>query len=88
MPNDNRRSRPFGTIAWAEDTTRSQQEYFWALAVNAFVAVTGRDWFTHLEMAGDLDEVNFWQPTAAGAFQAIDSGGLFLFKLHARTTLS
>ncbi len=50
--------------------------------MNAFVAVTDRDWFTHLQAAGDLDEVNFWQPSAAGAFRAIDSGGLFLFKLH------
>jgi len=50
--------------------------------MNAFVAVTDKDWFTHLQAAGDLDEVNFWQPSAAGAFQALDSGGLFLLKLH------
>ena len=50
--------------------------------MNAFVAVTDKDWFTHLQAAGDLDEVNFWQPSAAGAFQALDSGAPFLFKLH------
>ena len=50
--------------------------------MNAFIAVTDKDWFTHLQAAGDLDEVNFWQPSAAGAFQALDSGGPFLFKLH------
>src|SRR5438034_750534 len=50
--------------------------------MNAFVAVTDKDWFTHLRAAGDLDEVNFWQPSAAGAFQALDSGAPFLFKLH------
>jgi len=48
----------------------------------AFVAVTDKEWFAHLQVAGDLDEVNFWQPSAAGAFQALEPGGLFLFKLH------
>ena len=50
--------------------------------MNAFVAVTDKDWFTHLQADRNLDEVNFWQPSAAGAFQALDSGGPFLFKLH------
>jgi hypothetical protein len=50
--------------------------------MNAFVAVADKEWFIHLQRAGDLDEVNFWQPSAAGAFQVLDPGGLFLFKLH------
>src|SRR5438093_4965220 len=39
--------------------------------MNAFVAVTDKDWFTHLQAAGDLDEVNFWQPSAAEHFKRL-----------------
>jgi putative restriction endonuclease len=50
--------------------------------VNAFVAVTDRKWFEQLRLAGTLDEVNFWQPSAGGSFRALMPGELFLFKLH------
>jgi putative restriction endonuclease len=50
--------------------------------VNAFVAVTDREWFEQLRLAGTLDEVNFWQPSAGVSFRALRPGELFLFKLH------
>ncbi len=50
--------------------------------MNAFVAVTDKEWFEQLRLAGALDEVNFWQPSAGGPFRALNPGELFLFKLH------
>lgn len=50
--------------------------------VNAFVAVTDKDWFDLLSRTPGLDEVNFWQPSADHAFKALRVGELFLFKLH------
>lgn len=50
--------------------------------MNAYVAVTDRNWFEHLRSAGALDEVNFWQPSPAGGFRALRPGELLLFKLH------
>lgn len=50
--------------------------------LRAFVAVTDREWFEHPRHAGELDEVNFWQPSAGGEFKALAPGELFLFKLH------
>jgi putative restriction endonuclease len=50
--------------------------------VRAFVAVTDREWFEQLRHAGELDDVNFWQPSAGGGFRALVPGELFLFKLH------
>ncbi len=46
-----------------------------------YVAITDFDWFTFLS-AQKPDEVNFWQPSAAGRFQAIEPGAPLLFKLH------
>lgn len=50
--------------------------------MNAYVAVTDRNWFEHLRSAGALDEVNFWQPSPAGGFHALRPGEVLLFKLH------
>ena len=52
------------------------------LAMKFYIAVTDREWFEYLGRASPLEEVNFWQPTAGRAFQALPPGGLFLFKLH------
>src|SRR5207247_7122702 len=41
------------------------------------------DWFEFLRARPDLDEVNFWRPSGATRFQALQPGDLFLFKLHA-----
>ena len=49
--------------------------------MQAFVAVTDRDWFEFLR-ARSFDEVNFWQPSARRPFGAITPGELFLFKLR------
>jgi putative restriction endonuclease len=49
--------------------------------MRAFVGVTDRDWFDFLRARPDLDEVNFWQPSARRPFTALTPGELFLFKL-------
>src|SRR2546422_1170094 len=50
--------------------------------MRAFVGVTDRDWFDRLSQTPDLDEANFWQPSADHSFQALQTGEFFLFKLH------
>jgi putative restriction endonuclease len=50
--------------------------------MNSFVGVTDREWFDLLSSQGNLDEVNFWQPTGNNLFRALKPGELFLFKLH------
>jgi putative restriction endonuclease len=50
--------------------------------MRAFVGVTDRDWFELLRSLGQLDEVNFWQPSGNREFRALEPGELFLFKLH------
>lgn len=52
------------------------------MSVNLVVAVTDDDWFESLRWQSDLKEVNFWAPSAR-SFRALQSGELFLFKLHA-----
>jgi putative restriction endonuclease len=52
------------------------------MTVRLVVAVTDGDWFEHLRHRNDLEEVNFWAPSAVG-FRALAPGELFLFKLHA-----
>jgi putative restriction endonuclease len=44
--------------------------------------VTDFDWYQFLAGRPDIDEVNFWQPSGAVGFKALEPGGLFLFKLH------
>ncbi|MGH8647442.1 MAG: HNH endonuclease [Gammaproteobacteria bacterium] len=50
--------------------------------MRAYVAVTDKEWYEQLRRAGELDEVNFWQPSAGVGFKALSPGELFLFKLH------
>jgi putative restriction endonuclease len=52
------------------------------VAVRIVVAVTDGDWFNQLRRQPDLGEVNFWSPSPK-SFRALQSGELFLFKLHA-----
>lgn len=52
------------------------------MGINLVIAVTDGDWFETLRRQPDLDEVNFWAPSAAN-FRALQPGELFLFKLHA-----
>lgn len=46
-----------------------------------FVGVTNNDWFRFLSERNP-DEVNFWRPRNQNEFRALQSGDLFLFKLH------
>jgi putative restriction endonuclease len=50
--------------------------------VRFFVAITDTDWFSYLSSLGELDEVNFWQPSGSVDFKALLPGEPFLFKLH------
>ena len=51
------------------------------MSISLVVAVTDSDWFEMLQHRTDLAEVNFWAPSGAN-FRALQSGELFLFKLH------
>lgn len=52
------------------------------MGINLVIAVTDGDWFEILRRQRELDEVNFWAPSAA-SFRALQPGELLLFKLHA-----
>lgn len=52
------------------------------MGINLVIAVTDGDWFDMLRRQPDLNEVNFWAPSAVN-FRALRPGELFLFKLHA-----
>ena len=45
-----------------------------------WVGVTDPDWFAFLSRA-EVDEVNFWQPSATAPFVGLEPGAPFLFKL-------
>jgi putative restriction endonuclease len=47
-----------------------------------WVGITDWEWFQFLRARQPLDEVNFWQPTAARPPVRLDRGTAFLFKLH------
>jgi putative restriction endonuclease len=52
--------------------------------MNAWVAVTDKDWFNFLSRLQDVDEVNFWQPNPCGGhFGVLSRGEPLLFKLKA-----
>lgn len=51
--------------------------------VGIFLGVTHKPWFDFLA-AIEPDEVNFWQPSGAGVFRALQPGDLFLFKLKGK----
>lgn len=50
--------------------------------MNTFVAVTDAEWFRFLSGLSDVDDVNFWQPSAR-TFRVLQVGEPLLFKLHA-----
>lgn len=52
------------------------------MGINLVVAVTDDNWFEMLRRHTNLNEVNFWAPSAA-SFRALQPGEMFLFKLHA-----
>ena len=47
-----------------------------------FVGVTDFEWYQFLSSKPEIDEVNFWRPSAIGQFRALSPGEPFLFKLH------
>jgi putative restriction endonuclease len=49
--------------------------------IRIWVGVTDNKWFDFLRRIPAIDEVNFWQPSGASAFQAVEPGSLFVFKL-------
>jgi putative restriction endonuclease len=51
------------------------------MGIKLVVAVTDDSWFEHLRARPDLQEVNFWAPSAI-TFRALTPGELFLFKLR------
>ena len=46
-----------------------------------WVGITDSEWF-RLCSERQADEINFWQPSGEVRFNALEPGGLFLFKLH------
>lgn len=49
----------------------------------AYAALTDFEWLNHLRGISNVDEVNFWQPSAHN-FVALQPGEPFIFKLHSR----
>jgi putative restriction endonuclease len=47
-----------------------------------WIGITDFDWYRFLAARPDLDEVNFWQPSARRAPVTLPAGAPFLFKLH------
>ena len=56
------------------------------MGINLVIAVTDGDWFEMLRQQPNLDEVNFWAPSARN-FRALEPGEMFLFKLRAPRNL-
>ena len=52
------------------------------MGIKFVIALTDKNWFEMLRRRPDLDEVNFWRPSATN-FQALQPGELILFKLRA-----
>lgn len=48
-----------------------------------WIGITDFDWYSFLAARPDIDEVNFWQPSARRAPVTLAPGAPFLFKLHA-----
>ena len=49
------------------------------MAKDLYIGNTDHDWFDFCKSQGDLEEVNFWQPSRQH-FKAIDIGGIFFFR--------
>lgn len=47
-----------------------------------YAGVTDQAWFDNLRNHPNLNEVNFWQPSASTQFKVLRKGDIFLFKLH------
>ncbi len=49
--------------------------------MNGWFANTDYDWYRYLSGQGDLEEINFWQPSGGRAFRILSPGEPLLFKL-------
>jgi putative restriction endonuclease len=56
--------------------------------MNLYVHPTDQKWFDHLARMSAVEDVNFWRPSARGAFRALQPGELFLFKLKNPSVLA
>jgi putative restriction endonuclease len=50
--------------------------------MNFYVGVTDYDWFRLHAAKHDVQEVNFWRPSPDATFKALQTGEMYLFKLH------
>jgi putative restriction endonuclease len=50
--------------------------------MNFYVGVTDYDWFMLHASKRGVEEVNFWRPSPDAGFKALQTGEMFLFKLH------
>lgn len=51
-------------------------------AMRGYIAVTDLEWYRFLSSNAEIDEVNFWQPSAQTQFGAVEIGEPVIFKLH------
>jgi putative restriction endonuclease len=51
------------------------------MSLRGFICPTDEGWYEMLCAEDNLDEVNFWQPTARSSFRALSPGAPLLFKL-------
>ncbi len=56
--------------------------YFRHINMRLFIAVTDKHWFTLHASSSGVEEVNFWRPSSAASFKALEQGEILLFKLH------
>lgn len=49
--------------------------------MRGYIGNTDYDWYSYLKQQPNLDEVNFWQPSANREFRVIPTGAPFFFKL-------
>jgi putative restriction endonuclease len=47
-----------------------------------WIGITDYEWYRFLASQSELSEVNFWQPSAGRRPVTLETGALFLFKLH------
>lgn len=50
--------------------------------MRAYVGITDGEWYQYLAGTTAIDEVNFWRPSGATTFRALQIGEPFLFKTH------
>ncbi|MDP2300541.1 MAG: HNH endonuclease, partial [Actinomycetota bacterium] len=49
--------------------------------MRGYIGNTDYDWYRFLAAQPNVDEVNFWQPSASASFRAVQPGEPFFFRL-------